>query len=241
MTQQREACDKWHSDVGPRIHIILEKNKVESSKCVAHYAGEKMFQVEHMGGVQFVVDLAKHTCTCRRWNLTGIPCGHAIASICRRNEDPVTYIHSCYKKASWKRAYGPFLRPMANEELWTRTNLPPILPPVYHKQPGRPKKVRAREPDEKPAAPTGTRLSRSFHVKIKCKVCGEEGHNRLRHRKEGTNSSNQEPRDQPSSTSAPRGQPNSGNKTTQPSYSMPMESQPISSMTIKTTKKYRLK
>ncbi|KAM1956885.1 hypothetical protein ACFX15_002444 [Malus domestica] len=50
-----------------------------------------------------------------------------------------------------------------------------------------------------------------------------------------------EPRDQPSSTSAPRGQPNSGNKTTQPSYSMPMESQPISSMTIKTTKKYRLK
>ncbi|XP_048436828.1 uncharacterized protein LOC103957779 isoform X1 [Pyrus x bretschneideri] len=109
----REACDKWHSDVGPRIHIILEKNKAESSKCIAHYAGEKMFQVEHMSGVQFVVDLAKHTCTCRRWNLTGIPCGHAIASICRRNEDPVTYIHSCYKKASWKWAYGPFIRPMA--------------------------------------------------------------------------------------------------------------------------------
>lgn len=141
MSKQREACDKWHGDIGPRIHTILEKNKVESSKCIAHLAGQKMYQVVHMSRVQFVVDLAKHTCTCRWWNLTGIPCGHAIACICRRHEDPVKYIHSCYKKASWKRAYGPFIHPIANEELWEHTNFPPILPPVRR---GRPKKVRAR-------------------------------------------------------------------------------------------------
>ncbi|KAI5338730.1 hypothetical protein L3X38_018002 [Prunus dulcis] len=82
MAKQREACDKWHGDIGPRIHTILEKNKVESSKCFAHLAGQKMYQVVHMSRVQFAVDLAKHTCTCRGWNLTGIPCGHAIACIC---------------------------------------------------------------------------------------------------------------------------------------------------------------
>ncbi|BFG21671.1 hypothetical protein CerSpe_079460 [Prunus speciosa] len=264
MAKQREACDKWHGDIGPRIHTIVEKNKVESSKCIAHLAGQKMYQVVHMSGVQFAVDLAKHTCTCRGWNLTGIPCGHAIACICRRHEDPVKYIHSCYKKASWKRAYGPFIHPIANEELWEHANFPPILPPVYHKQLGRPKKVRAREKDEKPAAPTGSKLSRSFHVKIKCSICGEHGHNKRKcDKRGGANNINKAKRPsasrgQPSTInkakrpSASRGQPGTisertiqpnlaSTSTYQPSSSLPMESQPVSSVTTNTTRKFRLK
>ncbi|CAL8113290.1 unnamed protein product [Prunus armeniaca] len=196
MAKQREACDKWHGDIGPRIHTILEKNKVEK----------------------------------------------------QRHEDPVKYIHSRYKKASWKRASGPFIHPIANEELWEHTNFPLILPPVYHKQPGRPKKVRAREKDEKPAASTGSKLSRSFHVKIKCSICGEHGHNKRKcDKKGGANNINKvkrprASRGQPSTISEQTIQPNLANTSTyQPSSSLPMESQPVSSMTTNTTRKFRLK
>lgn len=166
-------------DQGFIKYLAGEKNKVVSSCCIAHLAGEKKYQVIHMSGVQLVVDLARYTCSCRRWNMTGIPCGHAIACISKRHEDPVKYVHSCYKKEAWNRAYGPFIEPMADEREWVRTGLPPILPPAYKKQPGRPKKVRAREPGEAPPGPsTGNKLPRSFHVKIKCSICKAEGHNK---------------------------------------------------------------
>ncbi|KAI5338966.1 hypothetical protein L3X38_018238 [Prunus dulcis] len=136
----------------------------------------------------------------------------------------------------------------ANEELWERTNFPPILPPVYHKQPGRPKKVRAREKDEKPAASTGSKLSRSFHVKIKCSICGEQGHNKRKcDQRGGANNINKVKRSrasrgQPSTISEQTIQPNLANTSTyQPCSSLPMESQPISSVTTNTTRKFRLK
>ncbi|CAL9004332.1 unnamed protein product [Prunus brigantina] len=201
-----------------------------------------------LSGVQFAVDLAKHTCTCKWWNLTGIPCGHAIACICRSHEDPVKYIHSCYKKASWKRAYEPFIHPIANEELWEHTNFPPILPSMYHKQLGRPKKVRAREKDEKPTASTGSKLSRSFHVKIKCSICGEQRNNKRKcDKKGGANNINKikrprELRGQPSTIKEQTIQPNLANTSTyQPTSSLPMESQPVSSVTTNTIRKFRLK
>lgn len=84
MAKQREVCDKWHGEIGPRIHKILEKNKVVSSYYIAYLAEEKKYKVIHMSRVEYVVDLAKHTCSCRRWNLTIILCGHAIAGIYRR-------------------------------------------------------------------------------------------------------------------------------------------------------------
>ena len=31
------------------------------------------------------------TCTCNEWKATGIPCGHALAVIMRREENPQTY------------------------------------------------------------------------------------------------------------------------------------------------------
>ncbi|CAL2236760.1 unnamed protein product [Prunus armeniaca] len=190
MAKQREACDKWHGDIGPRIHTFLEKNKVEK----------------------------------QRWNLTEIPSGHAIACICRRHEDPVKYIHSRYKKASWKRASGPFIHPIANEELWEHTNFPPILPPVYHKQPGRPKKVRAREKDEKPAC-----QNKMLHF------WGAWPQQEKVKRPRAS-------RGQPSTISEQTIQPNLANTSTyQPSSSLPMESQPVSSMTTNTTRKLRLK
>ncbi|CAL9009484.1 unnamed protein product [Prunus brigantina] len=81
---------------------------------------------------------------------------------------------------------------------WQRTNWPPIKPPPYKKQPGRPKKSRNKGPADVEVLaaippnplhpfynPPPTRLRR-IYVKIRCSICGQEGHNKTRHANLGT-------------------------------------------------------
>lgn len=127
--------------------------------------------MKHMSGAQYAVDLAKHTCTCRRWDLTGIPCAHGVATI-YREDDP-------YKYAHWNslRAYTPYIHAMPSREFWPPTNHQPVAPPKYHKQAGRPKKVRGREQDEPQPPSTLNKLPKCFS-KVTCGMCGKKGHNR---------------------------------------------------------------
>ncbi|XP_062093916.1 uncharacterized protein LOC133799945 [Humulus lupulus] len=57
--------EKMTQPVGKRILKIIEKKK----------------EVQCSNGSAFVVDLKFRTCTCRRFQLFGLPCGHALATI----------------------------------------------------------------------------------------------------------------------------------------------------------------
>ncbi|KAL0355229.1 UNVERIFIED_CONTAM: hypothetical protein Sradi_3969800 [Sesamum radiatum] len=102
---------------------------------------------------QHNVDLLNRSCSCRRWDLTGIPCRHTISAIWCRNEDPQDYVHDVYK-----------------------CELPPPLSPKYENKPGRPKKMRRRQPDEPPAATNTTRMKKC-QKSLRCGKCGVVGHN----------------------------------------------------------------
>ena len=57
-------------------------------------------------GKDYVVELNKRACSCRRWQLTGIPCGHAIACMKGDRIKPESMVSSCYKVTTYMRAYG---------------------------------------------------------------------------------------------------------------------------------------
>ncbi|CAB4299619.1 unnamed protein product [Prunus armeniaca] len=48
------------------------------------------------------------------------------------------------------RAYRPMIHPMTSEDLWPKCHRPPLMPPFYHKQPGRTRKKRKRSAGEQP-------------------------------------------------------------------------------------------
>ncbi|CAB4269258.1 unnamed protein product [Prunus armeniaca] len=48
------------------------------------------------------------------------------------------------------RAYRPMVHPMTSEDLWPKCHRPPLMPPFYHKQPGRTRKKRKRSAGEQP-------------------------------------------------------------------------------------------
>lgn len=57
----------------------LEKAKEDARANVVRFSSEKKFEVTHMYGGMFVMDLERKICTCERWELMGIPCFHATA------------------------------------------------------------------------------------------------------------------------------------------------------------------
>ena len=88
------------------------------------------------------------------------------------------------------KAYEPVIHPIPSMEQWSKCGLPPIKPPLYKQQPGRPKRVSTKEPSEveiqapippNPMPPNyiapPAKLRRVF-IQIRCGGCGQKGHNR---------------------------------------------------------------
>ncbi|KAK3231969.1 hypothetical protein Dsin_003850 [Dipteronia sinensis] len=97
-----------------------------------------------------MVNLKGKNCTCRKWNLTGIPCKHAIASIYTEYKDPSMYVDIYYHKEIQMKCYGDVMYGIKMEKYWTKTERPTSVPPKIVKQPGRPKKLKIMEIGEIP-------------------------------------------------------------------------------------------
>lgn len=76
--KQVEVAEKFSGPVCPKIRKKLLKNADYANVCYVLPAGHGIFQVQSKGG-DYIVDVLKKKCDCRRWDLTGIPCNHAIA------------------------------------------------------------------------------------------------------------------------------------------------------------------
>ena len=176
-TKKSEALN-WRHHVGPRIFKILETNKTEATTCRPDYGGNLAFQVRTLEFKQYVVDLRAKTCACRRWNLSGIPCAHAISAINSRGLDIYDYVHHSLTKNTYLKIYSYFIRPINGPNLWRKTDLPSIEPPTVKKQRGRPKKKRQKEPGESRADEIGTCKLSKTNIPKKCRACGLEGHNK---------------------------------------------------------------
>ena len=173
--QQKELVNKWFSEVGPRVQEKLEQSIKDSASCIAHYSGNMEYQVIHAYGAQFAVNLKERTCSCHKWELNGIPCCHAVQAIFRREENPQMYVSQWYKKESMKKAYGGIIKPFRDQERWPKSSKKPLLP-LFHKQAGRPKKLRRKGLDE--TIPSNTKKLKRYHIRIHCSNSGKEGHNK---------------------------------------------------------------
>ncbi|KAL3720952.1 hypothetical protein ACJRO7_005721 [Eucalyptus globulus] len=124
-------------------------------------------------GEKHVVDVFKRVCSCRRWQLTGIPCPHAISAINHRQDDAYDYIDEYYKKAKFLVAYENMILPVQGEKFWKMTNMEPPEPLPAKVKLGRRKQKRSREEGE---VARGTRMSR-IGMKMTCRTCLKTGHN----------------------------------------------------------------
>nr|XP_009764561.1 PREDICTED: uncharacterized protein LOC104216241 isoform X2 [Nicotiana sylvestris] len=97
------------------------------------------------GRIKFIVHLERGYCSCRSWQLKGIPCAHVITAMQFRMIDASESIALWYRKETYLRAYSNFIQPVPNIIMWPATSNPKIDPLTVRKMHGRPKKNRRKE------------------------------------------------------------------------------------------------
>ncbi|XP_038701807.1 uncharacterized protein LOC119998527 [Tripterygium wilfordii] len=88
---------KLSMEYGPLIQKKLINNVTESHFWVSEWNGGRSYEVKN-GRSQFVVKLRDGTCACGAWQISGIPCPHAICAIHTNGEKPKNYLALWYRK-----------------------------------------------------------------------------------------------------------------------------------------------
>ena len=113
--RKKEMINSMEEALGPKIRKKLEKEEEEASKCFCTYARNHMFEVECLGR-RFVGDVNGRSYGCRKWDVTGIPCCHAISAILHQGGDPNDYLSSYYSKEMWLKSYDHIVYPVPSKE-----------------------------------------------------------------------------------------------------------------------------
>ncbi|KAL4575445.1 hypothetical protein LXL04_022289 [Taraxacum kok-saghyz] len=161
--KKRMLVKKWNGVLVPIAKNHLEdisKNlgEYEVSRCSDNHAEVKC------KGKRWEVNLYERKCSCRVWQVTGLPCVHASAFIAfTRDVNWDKYVDSCYTVQKVKEAYAFEIAPMPGADQWMQKEWEKIYPPIIKRPVGRPKKKRIKSSGE----------SKRRH---KCPRCGEYGH-----------------------------------------------------------------
>ncbi|KAG8383522.1 hypothetical protein BUALT_Bualt04G0022200 [Buddleja alternifolia] len=144
---------------------------------------------------RFTLHLGEKTCSCRKWQLTGIPCPHAISGMYYMGYKPEDHVADCYKKSTFIRTYSHLMTPLHGPEEWPQSRMPPLQAPIKENMPGRPKKQnRIKSPQEIEEEKANQAKERAKKVvvdnvgndtgkvgkqgvKMSCRLCGLRTHN----------------------------------------------------------------
>lgn len=99
IVKQRDLMLRYRGEICPMIQQKLEVNKDYADRWHAQWHGDgsnSQFEVSN-GHDKYIVDLKIKSCACRRWDLSGIPCCHAIACMYYNNEIPEDYVNPWYR------------------------------------------------------------------------------------------------------------------------------------------------
>ncbi|XP_011007163.1 PREDICTED: uncharacterized protein LOC105112936 isoform X2 [Populus euphratica] len=97
-----------------------------------------------------IVDISSHVCSCRRWQLNGLPCAHAAAALISCGQNAHVFAERCFTVASYRETYSEMINPIPDKSLWrelgegtegggAKVDIT-IRPPKTRRPPGRPKK-----------------------------------------------------------------------------------------------------
>ncbi|KAK9003674.1 hypothetical protein V6N11_084308 [Hibiscus sabdariffa] len=175
IVEKRHFINTWKYNYGPLIKKKFDVIKKDSVAWRMVWNGEGGCEVKK-GRKQYHVNLNEKTCSCRKWQLCGLPCQHACCAIWHTGGDPDGYLHSCYLKDTYIKAYSYALQPINGSHDWKKSGIEAVLPPIEREMPGRPKKNRRKAKDEPKKMKSG-HISRTGLI-MTCRNCGGEGHNK---------------------------------------------------------------
>ncbi|GKA73974.1 hypothetical protein Tco_0780276 [Tanacetum coccineum] len=123
---------------------------------------------------------------CRKWELTGIPCAHAITTNYNMALNgiqvalPEEWVDKCYWLATWKHAYSYTLGCLNGKVMWKKSQIPTTLTPLKHHNPvGRPRKNGRKTKEEKAQIVEEWEVSEGFNKTVTCTSTSQRSTNAI--------------------------------------------------------------
>ncbi|KAE8728452.1 hypothetical protein F3Y22_tig00004355pilonHSYRG00014 [Hibiscus syriacus] len=161
---RRAGSDHWLTRLTPSMEEKLEKESLEVHSFQVLLTTGSIFEVQ--GETTEVVEIDRWDCSCKGWQLTGLPCCHAIAVISCIGQSPYDYCSRYFTTESYRLTYAESIQPIPilNSPIQNESSQALVTPPT-RRPPGRPttKKVGPQE---------------VMKSQLQCSRCKGLGHNR---------------------------------------------------------------
>ncbi|CAH9083793.1 unnamed protein product [Cuscuta epithymum] len=147
--ERRNKGMRWTSILVPSAEKRIAEAIVDARCYKVLRANEIEFEIVSSERTN-IVDIRSRVCSCRRWQLYGIPCAHATAALISCGQDAHLFVESCFTVHSYRETYSQMIYPVPDRSLWNedtggvegglvKVDLM-IRPPKTRRPPGRPKK-----------------------------------------------------------------------------------------------------
>ena len=109
--ENKKMAANWINEWSPTCMCLFRDWKDNCIGCKVVFNGEVGYEIGE-GQDKHTVFLDKYLCTCRAWELIGIPCSHAICALYHSQIDPMSVISKWYHKTTYLAIYQLPLLPV---------------------------------------------------------------------------------------------------------------------------------
>ncbi|GKD02562.1 transposase, MuDR, MULE transposase domain protein [Tanacetum coccineum] len=147
--KKRRIVKKWNGTLVPMAKNHLNNISKNLGEYEVSRSNDNKAEVKFKGK-RWEVILDERKCTCRVWQVKGIPCVHAVAFIAfTRDTKWEKYVDPFFTIEKFKEAYALEVAPIPGKNEWAHIESgEKIYPPVIKRPIGRPRKNRIKPSDE---------------------------------------------------------------------------------------------
>ncbi|XP_028065900.1 uncharacterized protein LOC114268865 [Camellia sinensis] len=156
----------------PTNSIHVGEHKVQVDR--VEYAGGHEYEVKDNEGANHIVHLGMMTCMCREWEISRVPCKHAVAAISHSRLTLEDFFHPYYSKKNYLRANDGLIHLILDHTMWTLIPRDPLQSPPLKRLPRRPRNSRKRVAHEPLAGTSQSKRS----CTLRYKLCTQFGGNK---------------------------------------------------------------
>ncbi|KAJ1403013.1 Zinc finger, PMZ-type [Sesbania bispinosa] len=164
---RREESNQWMTKLTPSKEEIIQKETsvARSFQVLLSQGNTNTFEVR--GESVDIVDIDHWDCSCKGWQLTGLPCCHAIAVFECIGRSPYDYCSRYFTVDNYRLTYAETIHPVPNVDrpVQGESLAITVTPPPTKRPPGRPKMKQVESID-------------IIKRQLQCSKCKGLGHNR---------------------------------------------------------------
>lgn len=176
---RRKSTQKYKGTYSLKVGLVIaEEDKfVKTLRTIP--GRPDMFEVMEQG-CPYVVNMKDKTCKCRRWDLTGIPCRHALRVVF---DYPKKYnredqISDSYLTTRWRQQYIESVGPVNGLKFWGENGETTLEAPTREVHKGRKKNPERRIKCVTESPSKGKKVTHHGQD-MHCYRCGRYGHNSI--------------------------------------------------------------